>query len=72
MGLGVDLARSISPEHAAAIDSMKDQLLIVLIKRLGGTIEVPANEIDDTAQSVLSMSLNPATRVFKFSVEKKS
>lgn len=51
---------------------MKDQLLIVLIKRLGGAIEVPVNEIDDTAQSVLSMSLTPETRTFKFSVGKKS
>lgn len=38
MGMGIDLARidapEHAPEHAAARDNMKDQLLICLIKRL--------------------------------------
>ncbi len=72
MGQGIEMARALAPEHAAAIDNMKDQLLIALIKRLGGTVEMPVSEVDDTGQDLLSFSLNPTTRKFTFVVSKKS
>lgn len=72
MGTGIDLAAIDNPEHAQAIDNMKDQLLIVLVKRLGGSIEVPVAEIDDTSQDMLSLQLDPVTRVFTFTTSKKS
>lgn len=70
MGQGIDLARAEAPEHAAAIDNMKDQLLLVLIARLGGTIDIPVSEIDGTGDRLLMMSLNG--RSFHFELRKKS
>ncbi len=57
--------------HAAVLDSFKDQLLIVLIKRLGGNITVPVPEMDDTGAFVLSLALDPETKLFHFIVERK-
>ena len=53
MGKGIDLARAAAPEHAAMLDDFKDQLLIVLVKRLAkdGVLEVPVAEVDDTGQT---------------------
>lgn len=80
MGTGIDLARSIAPEHAAAIDDMKDQLLIVLFKRLRGgplpladaPIRIPIAEIADTGQDTLSFALDMERREFVFTLGKKS
>jgi hypothetical protein len=54
---------------AAAIEAMKDQLLIVLVRRLGGRIEIPCAEIDGTAGLGLALALDPTTRVFTFEVQ---
>ena len=72
MGIGIDLAGKHAPEHAAALDNMKDQLLIVLIKRLGGDVTIPIEEIDGTGGALLSLSLDPDTRTFRFVASKKS
>jgi len=53
MGSGIEAARSVAPEHAQAIDDMKDQLLIALIRRLGGKVAIPVSEVDDTGGVVL-------------------
>lgn len=71
MGQGINLAAVDNPEHAAAIDNMKDQLLIVLIKKLGGSVEIPCEEIDNTTQDTLLMQVSPSTRTFHFHVGKK-
>ena len=71
MGSGINMARGDAPEHAALLDDLKDQLLIVLIKRLGGKITLPIAEVDDTGQDMLSMSVDPETG-FYFEVVKKS
>ena len=60
-----------SPEHQQAIEAMKDQLLIVLINRLGGTADIPVNEIDDTGRFGLAMKLDPEARIFHFEVATK-
>lgn len=52
MAKGFDLARSTAPEHVAAIEAMKEQLLIVFVKRLGGKIVIPVAEIDDTGNDL--------------------
>lgn len=73
MGSGIEAARLVSPEGAAAIDNMKDQLLLVLINRLGGDVTIPVSEIDDTGGLVLSMQLQqfrPAPS-FRFVLERK-
>lgn len=65
MGQGIDLARKLAPEHAQAIDNMKDQLLLVLIARLGGKVSIPVEEIDGTGGKVLSMALEGRTFHFE-------
>jgi len=69
---GTDLARPFAPEHAAVIDALKEQLLIVFLKRLGGRIEVPVAEVDDTGHDMLALALNAETRVFTFEIRRKS
>lgn len=69
MGQGIELARALAPEHAQAIDNMKDQLLLVLIARLGGKVEIPVEEIDGTGGKVLSMALEG--RTFRFELGHK-
>lgn len=72
MNIGSQLAAAGgNPEHAAAIEDMLGQLLIVLIKRNGGTAAVPVAEIDDTGQDLLSFSVDESG-VFNFTVSKKS
>lgn len=67
----------ISPDLAAALAAneeqlraLKDQLLIVLVNRLGGKIEIPALEVNDTGQMMLDMTLTDG--VFTFETYKKS
>lgn len=69
MGSGIDLARLDAPEHAAVIDNMKDQLILVLIARLGGTLDIPVEEIDGTGDRLLMMSVKG--RTFHFELRKK-
>lgn len=70
MGSGIDAAREDAPEHAKLIDDMKDQLLIVLINRLGGKVDIPVSEIDDTGQYLCSMAVRKGQ--LHFEVSKKS
>lgn len=70
MGQGIDLAALTSPEHAAMIDDLKDQLLIVFLKRLGGDVRVPVEEVDATGRYCLAMSLDG--RTFHFKLEEKA
>jgi len=71
MGQGIDAARDIAPEHAQAIDNMKDQLLIVLFKRLGGKVKLPIDEVDDTGGYMLLFSVDQKKRTLNFEVTKK-
>lgn len=76
MGSGTKAARTlIGPNvHADLIDNMKDQLLIVLIKRLAndeGKLKIPCEEIDDTYNDTLAFSVD-AKKVFHFQLGKKS
>jgi len=75
MGQGIDLARQDAPEHAEVLDNFKDQLIIVLMKRLkekyGDDLVFPVAEVDDTGQDLLAFRID-AARNFVFSLEKKS
>jgi|GEM_PF-2532289 len=71
MGKGIDLARPNSPEHAAVLDDLKDQLLIVFLKRLGGKVSIPVAEVDDTGQDLFAFRIDEAG-VFHFEIRKKS
>lgn len=71
MGRGIELAREHAPEHAAVMDEMKEQLLIVFLRRLGRTVDIPVEEIDDTGSEMLAFSIDE-NRVFHFELRKKS
>jgi hypothetical protein len=74
MGDGIKLAATLAPEHAAMIDNLKDQLLIVFLKRLaelGHSLTFPVGEIDDTSQDLLSFAVDPTTREFRFTLGRK-
>ena len=58
---------TISPE----MEAMKNQLIIVLINRLGGDISIPVSDIDGTGQFILMLVPDHAKREFRFIVEKK-
>ncbi len=72
MGKGTDAARDFGPEHAALIDDLKDQLLIVFLKQLGGTAVIPVAEVDDTGQDLFAFRIDQSTRSFHFEIRKKS
>ena len=79
MGLGTNAARGIpgSELHADVLDSLKDQLLIVLMKRLAdkdGRVVLPIPEVDDTGDDLLAFQVlemgTPRAR-FEFTLTKK-
>lgn len=68
MGKGIDAARGESPLHAQVLDDFKDQLLIMLIKRLAdknGVLEIPVAETDATGGDLLSFAVRDRTFVFQ-------
>ena len=67
MGTGINAARDLGPEHAAALDNLKDQLLIVFLKRLaakGDVLRFPVAEVDDTGMDLLSFAIDGTDFVF--------
>jgi hypothetical protein len=74
MGKGIDMARAAGAGiHADVLDSLKDQLLIVFLKRLqslGHNLEFPVSEVDDTGHDLVSFRIDG--NVFHFEVSKKS
>lgn len=72
MGKGIDLARPDAPEHAALLDDLKDQLLIVFLRRLGGSADVPVAEVDDTGGHLFMLSVDVERGTFHFELRRKS
>ena len=76
MGKGIEAARSAGAGlHADVLDDLKDQLLVVFLKRLkllGQSLEFPCSEVDDTGNDFVSFSIDPVTRAFQFQLSKKS
>ena len=73
MGKGIELARAAGAGiHTDVIDDFKDQLLIVLLKRLAdkdGRVSIPVKETDDTGSDLVALSVKDG--VFNFEVRKK-
>lgn len=65
MGLGIDLARQEAPELAAVLDDLKDQLLIAFVKRMGGTVIMPVEEVDSTGSVVMMMHVDDGKFYFE-------
>lgn len=76
MGKGIDLARAAGAGiHADVLDDLKDQLIVVFLKRLkkyGHTLDFPVTDIDDTGKDLVSFSVDPVTRNFHFELGRKS
>jgi len=53
------------------IEAMKGQLLIALVNRLGGSLEMPVEEVDGTGAFVLLMGADDKAKTFSFRVERK-
>lgn len=72
MGKGMELARGDAPEHVGVLENFRDQLLIVLMKRLAvdGKVSIPVAECDDTGQDLLSFRIEGD--VFHFELSRKS
>ena len=75
MGEGIDLAAQDNPEHAAVMENFRDQLIIVLMKRLvdsDGKLQISIAECDDTASDILAMGIDQEAGVFNFELKKKN
>lgn len=68
---GIAMASELAPEHAKVIASMKEQLLICFLKRLGGTVVMPVTEVDDTAQDLFAFRIDFEKKEFNFHLQKK-
>lgn len=60
-----------SAELRMVFDAMKDQLIIVLVNRLGGDLEIPVDEIDGTGRFNMVMEIDHEARSFTFKVTEK-
>jgi hypothetical protein len=69
MGLGIAAAAPDAPAHARAINDLKEQLLIVLVNRLGSEVSIPVEEINETGPYVLVFYAKDGS--FEFQVRKK-
>lgn len=71
MGKSFDNARAAGqdPQLLDAIEQMKDQLLIVLIRRLGGKVVLPVAEIDDTGGVRMELVFDQEARTMTFEVK---
>lgn len=71
MGSGTAAAAADAPVHAALINDMKEQLLIVFLRRLGRMVSIPASEIDDTGGELLAFKVDDRC-TFHFELQKKN
>lgn len=72
MGLGIKLGTP-DPILAKALEDMRDQLLLVLIQRGGGSVTIPVSEIDGTGGLICNMTVEGAgaKTAFRFDLAKK-
>jgi hypothetical protein len=65
------IPHEVSVEHQKLIDRLKNQLLIVFLKRLGGEARIPLSEVDDTGQDLLAFKVDE-NGLFTFTLVKKT
>ncbi len=59
------------PELQRRIEAKKDQLLIAFLNRLGGSLEIPVEEVDGADAFTLLMGADEDARTLTFRVERK-
>jgi len=69
MGSGINAAKELSPEAAQAMENFRDQLMIVLLQRLGDKVSIPVAEVDNTGGHLVTMKVENG--VFNIEVIKK-
>jgi hypothetical protein len=57
MGKGIDFAKEGAPIHAAVLEELKEQLLIAMVVKAGGKLDLTVKEVDETGQYLLGFSL---------------
>lgn len=79
MGTGIDAARAAGADiHADVMENFRDQLIIVLLKRLAdkdGRLSIPVKEVDDTGRDLVSFNMSgfgTPNVCFNFVLSKKS
>lgn len=78
MGKGIQAAREMGAGlHADVLDDFKDQLLIVLLKRLAdknGNLAIPVHEVDDTDGDLVAFCVKEVLGrpTFHFELSKKA
>ena len=68
-----DTGNPVNPEMLEAVDKLKNQLLIVIVKRIlrgNETLRIPVEEVDATGQDILNMEVEGND--FLFTLSKKS
>lgn len=53
------------------IRNLNDQLLLVLLNRAGGTVEVPCAELDATGEFIARLEVDHDNRIFTLKLERK-
>lgn len=61
----------LSYPHQQMVEAMKSQLLIAFVNRLGGSLEMPVEEVDGTGAFNLLFEVKPDGRTFAFEVVRK-
>jgi len=61
---------STDPESREVFGPLRDQLLIVLINRDGGSVKIPVEEVDQTGEFILRMRTED--RSFVFTVDQRN
>jgi len=64
------LNRDGSELPAPVLDFFKGQLLIVFLKRMGGEVTIPLEEVNDTGQDILTLNIDIDNN-FHFAIKKK-
>ena len=58
-------ASDLPPDAQQAIKTMQGQLLIALVRRLGGRVVMPVSEVDDTGGVNLTMTIDEGVLIFE-------
>lgn len=71
MDKNIKHAHDLDAEAAAQLNRFKDQLIIMLVKRLGGVVDISIDESNGTGNDILLMESDPI-KGFHFEIQKKT